>query len=319
MRSRFGIIYTLLPTLLVLAVLASGCDLTDDERRGGTTDPNPGPFRVDQTPAWSPSGDRIAYHHNALWTPDSVDDVSGLYLLNLETDSTRLLVEGSARSPDWRPDGERVAFTTGNVFTVRPDGSDLKQVTDFGDSFFPNWSPHGNRLAFDTSYRDENGAHVIWLSDPTGSNLTDISEHGVGEWRNPDWSPDGRKLVHLRFLDDTFGEEVFIMDSTGSNPVRLTNNERNDRSPAWSPDGEWIAWSPITKEGNHELWIMRSDGSEKQKLADRGREPAWGPNSERIVFAKPARESDLTALWTIRRDGSDLRQITAPSRNPLNE
>lgn len=62
---------------------------------------------------------------------------------------------------------------------------------------------------------------------------------------------------------------------------------------------------------------MRSDGTER-KLIDRGRDPAWGPNSERIVFGKPGHESDLTALWTIRRDGSDLRQLTDPSRNPLN-
>jgi len=44
---------------------------------------------------------------------------------------------------------------------------------------------------------------------------------------------------------------------------------------------------------------------------------AWGPGFDRLVFAKPAQGSNLTALWTIRRDGSDLRQITAPSRNPL--
>jgi Tol biopolymer transport system component len=63
---------------------------------------------------------------------------------------------------------------------------------------------------------------------------------------------------------------------------------------------------------------MRDDGTDKKKLVDRGREPAWGPNSEQIVFAKPAFESPYTALWTIHRDGSDLRQITDPSRTPLN-
>ena len=273
-------------------------------------------FPTDQAPAWSPSGNYIAYHHDALRTEDTTD-VTGLYVLDLEVDSTWLVIEGSARSPDWRPDGERIAFSNGDIFTVRPDGSNLQQVTGFGRAFFPSWSSDGSRLAFDTSYRDENGTPVIWLANPDGDGLTDISQHGVGAWRNPDWSPDSRMLVHLRFLDGVFGEEIFVMDSTGTNAVRLTNNERNDRDPAWSPDGEWIAWAPIT-DGGSEIWVMRSDGTEQQKLIDRGRDPAWGPNSERIVFGKPGHESDLTALWTIRRDGSDLRQITDPSRNPLN-
>ncbi|MEF8796762.1 MAG: hypothetical protein V5A22_14840 [Salinivenus sp.] len=263
---------------------------------------------MDQTPAWSPSGDRIAYHHNALWTPDSVDDVSGLYMLNLETDSTRLLVEGSARSPDWRPDGKRLAFTTGNVYTIRPDGSDLKQVTEFGSSFQPHWSPDAQTISFGRSgTTEEVGIWFAHLSDST------FTKFGFGA-TPADWSPNRKRIVY------NFRDQLWTADTSRTDSTQLTSNAFvNNRDPAWSPDGEWIAWSPITKEGNHELWIMRSDGSEKQKLADRGREPTWGPNSERIVFAKPARESDLTALWTIRRDGSDLRQITDPSRNPLNE
>jgi len=300
---------SLLPILLALT-LASGCD------SAGPPD-QPDVQRVDRFPAWSPSGDRIAYLHDAGPTEDTTD-VTGLYVRDLTADSTWLAVEGLVTSPDWRPDGKRIAFAAGDIYTVRPDGSDPKQITDFGDSFFPTWSPNGSRLAFDTSYRDENGAHVVWLVDPDGSNLKDISKHGVGEWRDPDWAPSGREIVHLRFLDDVFGEEVFVMDSTGADTTRLTNNERNDRRPAWSPDGQWITWIPITENGSHELWIMRADGTEQQKLVNRGHEPAWGPNSERIVFSRPASDSDYTALWTIRRDGSDLRQITTPSRNPLN-
>jgi TolB protein len=294
--------------LLALAVLG-GCDSVAPPDQ-------PDVRRVDRFPAWSPSGDRIAYLHDAGPTEDSTD-VTGLYVRDLETDSTWLVTEGLVTSPDWRSDGRRIAFAAGDIFTVRPDGSDRRRVTEFGDSFFPSWSSSGSRLAFDTSYRNENGAHVIWLIDPNESKLKDISQHGVGEWRNPDWSPDERRLVHLRFLSGVLGEEVFVMDSTGSNAIRLTDNERNDRNPSWSPNGDWIVWASITEDGS-EIWIMRSDGRDKRSLVERGREPAWGPNSERIVFSKPASDSDYTALWTIRRDGSDLRQITDPSRNPLN-
>jgi len=298
----------LFPALFALALLA-GCDTMAPPEE-------PDVRRVDRFPAWSPGGSRIAYLHDAGPTADTTD-VTGLYVWDLEADSTWLVVEGLVTSPDWRPDGERIAFAAGDIYTVRPDGSDLRRVTEFGDSFFPSWSSSGRSLAFDTSYRDENGAHVTWLIDPDGSKLKDISQHGVGEWRNPDWSPDERRLVHLRFLSGVFGEEVFVMDSTGSNAVRLTDNERNDRNPGWSPSGDWIVWESIADDGS-EVWIMRTDGTDKRSLAEQGREPAWGPNSERIVFSKPASDSEYTALWTIRRDGSGLRQLTDPSRNPLN-
>lgn len=298
----------LLSAVLTLAVLV-GCD------GGGTAKLGPPDevLEVDQAPAWSPDGRRIAYLHRAGPTEEDTTDVTGLYILDLEADTTRLVAEGLTLSPDWRPDGDRIAFATGNIYTINPNGSELRRVREIGGSFFPSWAPGGDRLAFDTSYRDENGAHVIWLMNPDGRNLKDISQHGVGEWRDPDWSPGGDKLVHLRFLEGVFGEEVFVMDSTGENAIRLTNNERNDRSPAWSPDGEWIAWSPITESGHYELWVMRADGSEQQKLLDGGRSPSWSPDSERLVFARPASDSRFTALWLVRRDGSGLRQLTFPA------
>jgi len=301
MLARTEVLSALLPGLLILALLV-GCDTQQRDTPG----PDPEVFPTDQTPAWSPGGDRIAYHHDARPTDDTTD-VSGLYMLNLETDSTWLVVEGSARSPDWRPDGERIAFTTGNVYTVRPDGSDLQQVTAFGDSFFPAWSPDAQTISFGRSgSRKEVG---IWFAHLVSSTF---SKFGFGS-TPADWSPNGKRIVY------NFRDQLWTADTSRTDSTQLTDNDfTNNQDPAWSPDGQWIAWTAVTDDGS-ELWIMRADGSDEQRLAGPiAGEPSWDPDSKRLVFVKPDPETDHIALWTVRRDGSDLRQITTPSRNPLN-
>jgi len=304
MPSRFDVTDSLRPTLLALVLLAGGCGLIDSEKQRDRTGRDRELFPTDQTPAWSPSGDRIAYHHDARRTDDTTD-VRGLYVLNLETDSTRLVAEGSARSPDWRPDGKRIAFKTGDVYTIRPDGSGLKRVTEFGTSSGPRWSPDGRTITFGRSgSTEEVGVWFAHLSDSTFTRFGWVASPA-------DWSPEGERIAYQN------EDELWIADTSRTDSTQLTDNGyAANRHPAWSPNGEWVAWTPLPPGDGQELRVMRSDGSGKQKLTDGGRDPSWGPNSKRIVFSKRARNSDLTALWMIRRDGSDLRQLTAPSRNP---
>jgi len=296
---------TSVPAVLLALVLLGGCD-------GTVTPPAPPDVqRVDRTPAWSPDGRFIAYFHDARPTTDTTD-VTGLYVLDLDADSTWLVSEGFAASPDWRPDGERIAFAAGDIFTIRPDGSDFQRVTTHGRAFFPSWSPDGDRIAYDATSLAQNG---IWLVDPDGENRKNL---GLG--RYPDWSAQGERLIYEGPPGiSEGGPQLWNADTSGVDSLQVTDNEFvNNRYPDWSLEGDWTVWSPITGDGIYEIWVMKSDGTEQRKLVDRGREPAWGPRSERIVFSRPAAESDYTALWTIRRDGSELRQITDPPRKPLN-
>jgi TolB protein len=238
--------------------------------------------------------------------------VSGLYVRNLETDSTWLVIEGQVQSPDWRPDGERIAFAAGNIFTIQLDGSDLQRVTDHGSAFFPSWAPGGTRLAYDATSLSRKG---IWLVNPDGSGRKHL---GLG--RDPDWSTQGNNLLYQGPPGSSdSGTQLWAADTSATDSTQRTNNTFVDNSdPAWSPNGKRFAWTAVTDDGS-ELWIMRADGTGKQRLAGPiAGEPSWSPDSERLVFVKPDPETDHIALWTIRRDGSDLRQITSPSRNPLN-
>ena len=291
---------------VALIALLAGCDSGIEPPTPVIVEPE------DRYPAFSPDGERLAYFHEEKHADSADDDPvypTGLYVLDLSSGERTLLAEGYALTPDWSPDGKRLAFSGGDLFTVNIDGQKIHRVTTHGGAFFPAWSPDGERIAYDTSYEDPRGAKVVWLIRPDGTGIKDISEHGVGEWRDPDWSPEG-EIVHLRFLTDVFGEEIFVMDSTGANPRRLTFNEKNDRSPAWSPDGEWIAWTAFEEDGTAALWIMRADGSKPCRLLGDAQEPTWAPDSERIVVSRGREGQERLTLWSLARDGSDLRQLT---------
>lgn len=259
----------------------------------------------DEAPSWSPDGNLIAYNH-FNYSPDDASYPTGLYIIDTSGNNRKLILAGPAYNPDWSPDGKKIAFNSGDIFTISPNGDNLTRITDIGKTFFPSWSPNGKKIAFDTPYQDASGANAIWILDIENKVLNDISIHGTGEWRDPSWSPDGKYLVHLRFLNGVFGEEIFIMDTLGNNGLQLTNNNNNDRDPRWSPDGLTIAWS-----GDKGIWLMNANGSKQQMLIDDyASSPSWSPDSKKITFQKQNAEKNKLVIWTINVDGSGLKQIT---------
>ena len=83
------------------------------------------------------------------------------------------------------------------------------------------------------------------------------------------------------------------MDADGSNPTRLTNNNANDESPIWSPDGTYIAFTS-DRNGYRNIYVMNANGGFPTPLLDSTVDqwaPAWSPDSRRITWVY-GRESD---------------------------
>lgn len=158
----------------------------------------------EDSPAWSPIGGRIAYHHyeidgrSDIWVMSS----DGTGQMNLTAD---MPVTGFRSSPAWSADGSRIAFaqldnadtgTTASIWTMRADGSDRRQLTSTTSGFDsrPTWSPDGQGIAFMRYY--EGGEADISVIGVSGGAVRRIALPGLQS--APAWSPDGALIAFVQ-------------------------------------------------------------------------------------------------------------------------
>jgi Tol biopolymer transport system component len=130
-----------------------------------------------------------------------------------------------------------------NVWTIRPDGSDARQVTDQpGESRQPWWSPDGNTLAF--SADRGTGIFQVWLLVLEGSSARRITN--LGTFAQPYWSPDGNKIAVSARINEP-NHRIYVMGADGSGLEPIHQPEGVDNvHPAWSPDGRSIVFTSGT-------------------------------------------------------------------------
>jgi TolB protein len=137
-----------------------------------------------------------------------------------------------------------------NTWTVRPDGTDAKQITNRpGESRQPWWSPDGSTLAL--SADNGTGAFQIWLSAEDGANTRAITKEG--NWQQPFWSPDGKRIAVSAKIDGS-AFRIVVINAEGGDVREIAQPENADNvHPAWSPDGHSIVFTS-GKEKSGALW-----------------------------------------------------------------
>ena len=130
---------------------------------------------------------------------------------------------------------------------------------------------------------------------------------------SPAWSPDGKRIAFMS--NRLHGERVvkrkalFTMDADGSDVRILTPGiVTRGTTPVWSPDGQKLAFlgyerdSESGKYTEEALYVVRTDGSGSEKLAEGVISPAWSPDSSRIAFL--GRAGGTQAVFVMELDGS---------------
>jgi TolB protein len=117
------------------------------------------------------------------------------------------------------------------------------------------------------------------------------------------------------------------MNADGSGLRRLTRNGGRNFAPAWSPDGQRIAFERRFGKGpqsgqchacreslTYEVHVMNADGSEQRRLTPRGAKPGWSPDGRTIAFM--SKRNSNAEIYVMNADGTGQRNL---SRNPARD
>lgn len=161
-------------------------------------------------------------------------------------------------------------------------------------------------IVFDSTRDGSTEVYVLDLETLETRQITDSSDPDVAN-RLPDWSPDGREIVFAS-VDTSGVGELYVSESTGSSIRQLTGQPAHYENPAWSPDGQWVAFE-MGLEDDWGLYLVRPDGSDLRRIEGTNLfHPSWSPDGQRLAIVT-GDESDWFGA-TLRVDGSELQRFT---------
>jgi TolB protein len=220
-------------------------------------------------------------------------------------------------TPVWAPDGRAIAYTSYRrgyqdifvsfIFEGRLEtpagGSPNKQ------NYLPVYSPDGSRIAF-TSNRD--GNPEIYVMNRDGSNVRRLTNNPMIDV-TPTWSPTGTQIAWVS--DRTGSPQIYIMSADGTGQRKITSGGYCDR-PTWSPEPfNEIAYASRSG-GGFDIMVYSFATGNATRITDglgSNESPAFSPNGRHIAFTST--RNGKQQIFTIARDGNDLRQITREGNN----
>lgn len=264
---------------------------------------------VNTSPAVSHRGDKLVFKSDKK-------DFFDIYLMSaIDGKVLKSLVRGQRagnleelqwlRGPgmSWSPDDKRIVFTAkagaeDAIYIVNvKSGKMEKDIRPGLDGVYnPAWSPDGNEIAF---MGLKNGQSDLYALDVKSKNIRKITDDVYSD-AEPSWSPDGKNLVFISDRGDfprnppahfsprqlnMKNYDIFQVSSDGQEITHLVKSDFIERSPVYSPDGKYLAFSS-DRSGISNLYLKNmSDGAEYPitNVMTGAFQPHWG-GTERLAF-----------------------------------
>ena len=276
-------------------------------------------------PRWSPDGKWLAF----LSARDGGE--TQVWLLNRLGGEAQQLTRTPQGVDDfaWSPDSTRLVLVLRDASAEELEAFHSKDKDNDSGPGKKSKTPKPwviDRLQFKrdvVGYLDHRRAH-LHVFDIATKKMTQITS-GDFDDSDPAWSPDGKLLAFVSNRstpdpDRTYNTDIWTVDAAntdkGAHPTQVTANPGEDRDPAWSPDGKWIAYSTqldpkLFQYATHHIAVVPSNGGQAAVLTralDRNSsEPQFSPDGKSLYFIADDNGTQNLCLLDIAS-----KQITRP-------
>ena len=271
-------------------------------------------------PAWLPDSSGLLYSTEGVSNPSSRSFTAALWRVDLASGTRTKVYDGDAVQPSVSPDGQHVAFwglppgTGRRVIYTMPigGGPPVALVDDHAVNWSPKWAPDGRAIYFASDRARPMGLWRLAVDPTTGRAAGEPTLVASGTEDYLGLSEAAGGAFVFPSTTTTVAVERASIDPRAAKllgpPAVLFRTGRVLSALNASPDGQFLVMT-VAGEAD-DLMVSKTDGSDASRLTNAGRNrgPVWTPDSGRLYFYSD--RGGHYEIWTIRRDGSGLEQVT---------
>lgn len=179
--------------------------------------------------------------------------VTRLHVIDNNSKKRRTIADGAIQPPvAWSRNGQHLVFSRrtrasngsllNDLFMIRHDGKNLRQLTRRRRAISPSFSPEGDQLAFIASEKGTANIFLMNLKTHQETRLTNFE--GDVQLASLTWHAATNQIAFARF-DASGSRDLLVLDVQSGDLQTLTDGDAHDHTPVWSPDGKQIAFTSL--------------------------------------------------------------------------